>query len=191
IVLIVVIMLFQQYFQIQQRYTNFTILGHLHYFVVGFFLVDIYLNEWKNGIKRHPVYNFLCVAALFTLVFVWSWKFPFLNCLVFTFSLLVLFYSAFKATWFNRFITLPWITAIGGMCYSIYLIHLPITELFIRLTKNIVLTDYYIVNYLFQLILLLPLLLFCSIVFYLAIEKPCMYKDWPQRLKEYIKRQLT
>lgn len=42
------------------------------------------------------------------------------------------------------------------------------------------------VNYLFQLALLIPLLLTASIIFYLLIEKPCMYKDWPQRLAKFI-----
>ena len=188
---IVGIMLFQQYFDIQERYTNFTILGHLHYFLIGFFLADIYLNEWKTEIKKHVVFDFLSILAFVSLIYSWSWQFPLVNCIIFSFSLWLLFFSVFKSIWVNRFVTLPWITAIGGMCYSIYLIHLPITELFIRITGHLTFSNYYLVNYLIQLIMLIPVLLCLSIIFYLAIEKPCMYKDWPQRFKMFFLKRLA
>src|SRR5690606_28974641 len=126
-------------------------------------------------------FNFVAIAGFASVMLTWNWDHFLINRIAFTISLFILVYSIFRATWVNRFFTLPWITAIGGMCYSIYLIHLPFIELFIRFTKNITVTDSLTVNYLIQLVLLTPLLLIVSITFYLLIEKPCMYKDWPQK----------
>jgi peptidoglycan/LPS O-acetylase OafA/YrhL len=39
---------------------------------------------------------------------------------------------------------------------------------------------------LFQLVIIIPFLLGISIIFYLLVEKPCMHKDWPQRLRKNI-----
>ncbi|MEJ0031883.1 MAG: hypothetical protein WDO15_16580 [Bacteroidota bacterium] len=103
--------------------------------------------------------------------------------MLFLFSLFLLVFSVFKSTWFNRIITLPWITAIGGMCYTIYLIHLPIIETLYPVTKGITLTQYFGPNLLLQFIILGPVILAISILFFLTIEKPCMNKDWPRQLR--------
>lgn len=46
-----------------------------------------------------------------------------INNLLFNLSVLLLFISSFKGKWVNWFFTRPWVYLIGGMCYSIYLIH--------------------------------------------------------------------
>lgn len=185
--LIAALIIMQSYYQIPyDKMLRLTILNHLHYFLLGLLMADIYLVEWRNGIRKSQIFNFLAIASFSGLILIWSWDHFLSNRIGFTVCLFVLFYSVFRATWVNRFLTLPWITAIGGMCYSIYLIHLPFIEFFIRLTKNITVTDSMTINYLFQLTLLLPVLLVASIIFYLLIEKPCMYKDWPQRLGRFL-----
>lgn len=183
---IAVIMLLQQHYQILHQFTKLTILGHLQFFLLGFIFADLYLNEWKEGIRKHTIYNYTAILSFVFMIVVWSWNHELINRIGFITGLFVLFYSVFRATWVNRLITLPWITAIGGMCYSIYLLHLPFIEFFIRITKNIQVTDSFTVNYIFQFILIAPVLLAISIGFYLLVEKPCMYKDWPQRLRKSI-----
>ena len=37
----------------------------------------------------------------------------------------------------RRILSIPWISVIGGMCYSIYLIHMPILELGANLTSKV------------------------------------------------------
>lgn len=180
---ILVVMLLQQQFRFFVGHTSFTILAHLHYFLMGFVLADIYLTEWKNGVTRHSIFNYLGVIAFIALFATWSWKFYLINRLLFLFSLFLLVFSVFKSTWFNRIITLPWITAIGGMCYTIYLIHLPIIETLYPVTKGITLTQYFGPNLLLQFIILGPVILAISILFFLTIEKPCMNKDWPRQLR--------
>jgi peptidoglycan/LPS O-acetylase OafA/YrhL len=68
---------------------------------------------------------------------------------------------------------------------------LPFIEFLIRVTKNIQVTHSFTINYLFQFILIAPILLAVSIGFYLLVEKPCMYKDWPQRLWKSIQERFA
>ena len=183
---ILVWMALQQYLGVMQDFSRLSLIGHLHLFLAGFILVDIYLTEWKEGIKQYPVYNYLSILAYASATYFWSWEHHYINRLIFAVSIFVLVYSVFRSTWVNRLITFPWITAIGGMCYTIYLIHLPLIEFFIRVTKNLAVTHIFTVNLLIQFALLTPVLLFFSVIYFLVIEKPCMYKDWPTRLRNYL-----
>ncbi len=180
------IMILQQYFSTFTGNTSWTILGHLHYFLIGFFLVDLYLTDWKNGIAKHPIFNFIGVVAFAGLFLTWSWDFEWYSRVAFVVSLFLLGYSAFRATWLNRLLTLPWITAIGGMCYTIYLIHLPIIEALIKFTSRLYWTNIFTLNVLLQAAILVPVVMGFSMIFFLLIEKPCMYKDWPTRLRNWI-----
>lgn len=37
--------------------------------------------------------------------------------------LFVLYVGAFRSTWVSRVLTSPWVTTVGGMCYTMYLLH--------------------------------------------------------------------
>lgn len=185
---ILVIMVIQQYTGLLKQWTILTILAHIQFFLIGFIIADIYLINWKRSVKKHVIFNYSAILAFFLLIWVWSWDYNFFSRILFVVSLFVLVYSTFRATWFNQFISLPWITAIGGMCYTIYLIHLPIIEFFVRYTKLFHITSYYSINFLFQLMIIGPIILGLSILFYLLIEKPCMYRDWPSRFSYRIKK---
>jgi peptidoglycan/LPS O-acetylase OafA/YrhL len=184
---ILALMIFQQYTGLLKEWTILTILAHLQFFLVGFIIADIYLINWKVQIKRSELFNYLALFAFAFLLWIWSWDYNFISRILFVISLFLLVYSVFRATWFNRFLSLPWITAIGGMCYTIYLIHLPIIEFLIRITKSIQVTSFFSVNFLIQFIIIGPILFLISIVFFLLIEKPCMHRDWPSQAKQALK----
>lgn len=185
---ILVIMLLQQQFRLFVGHSSFTILAHIHYFLMGFLLADVYLTEWKEGIIKKNIFNYLGVIAFFALFTTWSWNFELVRRLLFLFSLFLLVYSVFRSTWLNKLVTLPWITAIGGMCYTIYLIHLPIIEALYPVTKGITLSQYFAPNLLIQFLVLGPVITALSIVYFLLIEKPCMNKDWPARLRNRLSK---
>ena len=81
--------------------------------------------------------------------------------------------------------------AIGGMCYSIYLLHLAIAQAsmeFMLRMKDKIQNDYlwfggYTLIFFVLLIIIVP-------VFYLLIEKPCMDHSWPSRLLAFFKTKL-
>ena len=183
-------MVLQQYAETFNGIWSLTILGHLHYFVVGFLLADLFICDWH--IKRRNIwYDLLAVGSFIGLIFVWSWDFEFLSRLSVIFCLFLFFYSVFRAHYVNIFLTNRWITSIGGMCYTIYLIHLPLAELLIRFTKGIQVSDSYAVNLLIQLAIFIPLVLIVGVIGFLLFEKPFMNKYWPYELKQFIKRKFS
>ncbi|TDQ12008.1 acyltransferase family protein [Pedobacter metabolipauper] len=183
---IVILVLVQQYFKFYLNPYSFSILGHLHYFLAGFILADLYLCEW-NDLKKNTWYDLVAVLALSSLIYSWSWSYELISRFAVLISLFIFFIAAFKGNFVNRFITNKWIMSIGGMCYTIYLIHLPFSEFFIRLTKNISFTNNYTVNLLLQLMLFIPVVLLLSSIFFLLFEKPFMDKNWPSTLSGKIK----
>lgn len=186
IVAILLIMVAQQYFKFYTNPYNLTILGHLHYFLVGFMLSDIYVCDWSQ-IKKSRWFDIVAMAALAVVLTSWSWDFEFPLRITFLVSLFVLFYAIFKSVKVNSFFSNSWITAIGGMCYTIYLIHLPMEEALVRLTKNIHITDYFSVNLLIQILIALPIILTVSSFMFLLFEKPFMDKDWPANFSASVK----
>lgn len=185
IVGLVSLMLIQQGLKFYANPASFTILGHLHYFLLGFLLVDIYLTDWSER-RHHRFFDLLAPIAGLGLLFSWNWDYGLVSRFLVIGSLFLLFYSVFKGVWANRFVTNSWITAIGGMCYTIYLIHLPLAELMVRFTKDLAVSSYFTVNLLFQLAIYLPVVLLISIFGFLMIEKPCMNKDWPSHFKRKV-----
>ena len=72
------------------------------------------------------------------------------------------------------------------MCYTIYLFHNQVLGLLIRATKGFAFTNDYTMNILAQLVIITPPLLGATGVYFLLIEKPCMRKDWPARLRDRV-----
>lgn len=94
--------------------------------------------------------------------------------------------AAFRGAALSRLLAKRWLATIGGMCYSIYLLHVPLIYLFGHLFARAMRTPYLWLNALVAVILLpLPILIPCSI-FFLTVEKPCMNKRWPANLVRII-----
>lgn len=166
---------------------RYTILGQLQYFMAGILMVNLYLEQKLQKGKFTWLWSIAAVLAITSMID-YRWVTGFWRTTFFTGTLCILFVGAFRSGIFNRFIKLPWIMAIGGMCYSIYLLHLAIAEASIELLHKInpnakdSLAWFFIfaLFFLFCLVLMVP-------VFYLLVEKPCMDHSWPTKLKNFIK----
>jgi peptidoglycan/LPS O-acetylase OafA/YrhL len=99
---------------------------------------------------------------------------------------LALFVAAFEGAFFRRFLSLTWIFTIGGMCYTIYLIHLPILQVLTRIVMRTSGFVSFIPGLLISIVVILPILFAVSIAFFLLIEKPCMNPKWPLRVGNWI-----
>lgn len=181
LLIIIAIVLVQQYLGLYKNPYSFTILGHLQYFLIGFVLVDLYLNDWKD-IKSNMIFDWTGLLALGSLIYFWSWNYELSSRLFVMLSLFIFFISVFKGHYLNKFVTNRWIMVIGGMCYTIYLIHLPFAEFLILFTKKLHITDFYSVNLFIQLLIFIPVILSLSAFFYIWIERPFMNKDWPKNM---------
>jgi peptidoglycan/LPS O-acetylase OafA/YrhL len=81
---------------------------------------------------------------------------------------------ALRGSALRALIRLPIITTIGGMCYSIYLIHMQIISPVTRLTGRVVVGPSYPVNFLAQACVTVPIVLGGSAALYLLVERPFM-----------------
>lgn len=79
----------------------------------------------------------------------------------------------------KKFLSFPWIVAIGGMCYTIYLIHLPILHVLTGIIMKMTGMVTFMLGMLTGIVVLMPILLVASCLFYLSIERPCMNPNWP------------
>jgi len=185
ILFIILFMVIQQYFEFFRFPWYLTILGYLHYFLIGFILTDIYLCEWRGKIiKGNSFYDFVAIVSFTLVIVIFNWEFFFFDRIAVLLLLFIFFYSVFKGNYVNKFFTNRWIMVTGGMCYTIYLIHLPIAEVLMTITKNIEITKSIEINFLIQLLIFLPVIFVISSVGFLLFEKPFMNKDWPKNLKK-------
>ncbi len=88
----------------------------------------------------------------------------------------------------RRILSISWVSVIGGMCYSIYLIHMPVLELGANFTSQLGAGLPYPLYLFIQACLLLSALLLISTCFYALIERPCMNKNWPSDLWNWLRR---
>ncbi|MBX2916027.1 MAG: acyltransferase [Cyclobacteriaceae bacterium] len=191
IIFILSFMIIQQAFELYRLPWYLTILAYLQYFLGGFMVADIYLTEWNTSVKGNKLlYDVFAIASLIAIIIIWDWEFHFIDRVAEVILLFILFISVFKGKYANKFFTNRWIMAIGGMCYTIYLIHLPIAEVLMQLTSRISITNIYEVNLLVQAAIFLPIVFIISVVGYLLFEKPFMDKNWPARFKKFIQRTL-
>lgn len=175
------------YDMIQALHLRKSIFMHLHQFLVGFLFADFYLTDWKETVKiKSYGYDLFGIGSLLLLL-IFNDPFVFYHDLIFAASLFFSFVSLFKGKLVNAFFTNTWIVIIGGMCYSIYLLHYAMIAFLAERSKILFLPDLgYTANFIIQLLVIIPIVLVVSAVYFALIERPCMDKDWPAKLKAKI-----
>lgn len=159
----------------------------LSYFLVGIGFAYVYLTRltWLK------VKNWLWdVGFLFAFVGLFVFYKPQsdpMRQVFFCLSMFILFIGVFKGKFSNWIMTRPIIYLIGGMCYTIYLIHLPFFGLWAKVATHIGIFPSYSFTFWYQFVMALIPLLLISGGFFLLIEKPCMQKDWHLKLLEKLK----
>jgi peptidoglycan/LPS O-acetylase OafA/YrhL len=83
------------------------------------------------------------------------------------------------------------ITVIGGMCYSIYLLHGRVLAFVIHGgLAALVNLGSFASDYLVVAAICIPAVIAVSSVFYVLVERPCMAPDWPMKALVAIRRLL-
>jgi peptidoglycan/LPS O-acetylase OafA/YrhL len=163
-----------------------SILGYLQFFLMGFLLADIYLTDWNQSPTRGFYWDAVALAG-WPLLFVML-RYQVAAHWVFPYAILLLYCATFRGRITNYIFTNPWITAIGGMCYSIYLIHYEVISLVARFTKRIALGYWYWLDLSIQMLIVGLAIVFICGIYFVILEKPCMRRDWPRRLWSYLRR---
>jgi peptidoglycan/LPS O-acetylase OafA/YrhL len=164
-----------------------SLLNYAQFFLMGFLAADIYVADWQGSPTRGAAWDPVLVAAAVAIPAlalaespVLPWALPGLMFLLIAVS--------FRAAYCRRFLANPLVTAIGGMCYTIYLIHYQVISFVGRFTCDWALSRYFFVNLIWQTALVGLATLAVSAVFFLLVEKPCMRPDWPRRLYQAMGR---
>jgi peptidoglycan/LPS O-acetylase OafA/YrhL len=156
-----------------------SLVSYLQFFLVGFLLVDIYLIDWKERPARSYWWDAVWSVGSVALFFVW--KDEVLERILFPPLLLVILMGVLQSRLGRSLLNSSFLVTVGGMCYTIYLIHMPLISGIGRFTNRIRLTGYFSVHLLMQTLVVGLAVVVVSAGFFLLIEKPCMRKDWPVR----------
>ena len=168
-----------------------SILRFTHFFLIGFLLADIFLVDWRGSRTRSWWWDLVSLVGWPLLFFVWGagdgGREPMLVTFVAPWAVLALYCAAFRGRLSNALVTNPLVTVVGGMCYTIYLLHNPTLAILIDRTRSIAPTPWYGANLALQVAITLPALLIPCAAYFLLVEKPCMRRDWPRRLLDRLR----
>jgi peptidoglycan/LPS O-acetylase OafA/YrhL len=144
----------------------------IHFFACGLLLADLY----TNGIiifRNEKLGFMLGIAALASLFFIASIG-NMTGYLIKLVSIFLLMHIVLTNPMWKRLFSFRLITIIGGMCYSIYLIHFAVISIVgkILLKYSLGIADrFYFIPY---MIIFMVCILFMSGVYFLLVEKPFM-----------------
>ncbi|MFB9263568.1 acyltransferase family protein [Bradyrhizobium erythrophlei] len=164
-----------------------TLLAESYGFMLGIVACDYVV--WKNSFSMPPkaIFDIGFVIGLIGILFTGAVQFnvPFhfemANSFLRATCILLLFMAAARGTWSKAFLGLPWIALIGGACYSIYLVHLPVIQAGAQVLSKFVvfrsLAEAWVVSW----AVLVPVTLMVGMLFYALVERPCMDPRWPEK----------
>jgi peptidoglycan/LPS O-acetylase OafA/YrhL len=164
---------------------RFSLLGFAQYFLIGFLLAEVYLDSQAGC--RSWLWDGLSIAGWCLLLFLLVDKIA-LSIWCIPWLILLLYIAAFRGPATNLVFTNCWITTIGGMCYSIYLLHNYVIAATGWATERLSLQDVFEVRLLIQFLLIAPVVLVVSALYFRFIERPCMRPNWPQQLASAVLR---
>lgn len=159
---------------------KWTLLNYSQYFFAGFLLADVIgdLTPHRNN-KRWDAVSFAGWPVVFLL--------PRVEATIAWLPLLIvpLYLAAFYGPISNRFFSKGWVALTGGMCYSLYLMHMLVVSVLFRATHHLVFHDF-LLSYALQVALLGGGVMLFGMLFYIMVERPCMDPQWPQKLWQKI-----
>jgi peptidoglycan/LPS O-acetylase OafA/YrhL len=164
-----------------------SLLGQLPYFLAGVLLADVYAVDQQRSQRWWG--DVVAVAA--GLVIAVSLQNAWVLAFVGPIAVFTAYLGALRSLFVRRFLSLGFIATIGGMCYSIYLLHNYIIACAGYVTEPLSSGWSFESRLALQCLLLAPLVLVGSGVFFKLIEQPCMRPDWPVRAIRSLRRVLA
>jgi peptidoglycan/LPS O-acetylase OafA/YrhL len=160
-----------------------TLLGYAQYFLTGFLLADLHCTGAGAGRLSARAFDLLGIGCVLAMLFVPET--PVLRGLL-PWLLFGVFIGALRGGWFTSFLRRPVISVLGGMCYSLYLLHYPLLS-FVA-TKLIHNGQSLAWAYLRLAVVGLPFAVAAGVAYYILIERPCMNPNWPQLAFQRVSR---
>lgn len=153
---------------------------YLQYFIAGLLLADIFVLDLAK-MRSTWLWD---IAGLAGLALMYGIRHnAYAAHVLLPFALGIVCLASMRSIALRKFVANPWVAVIGGMCYSIYLLHFALMAVVFKVTRRLIVPQFdFLANYIIQLIVMgVPVLLLC-ILFYTLVERPCMDPDWPSKL---------
>jgi peptidoglycan/LPS O-acetylase OafA/YrhL len=158
--------------------------SYLQWFLIGFLVADLFVVDWRGAPTTSGRWDLVSVVG-WPVFFLLGGNEDAVTYVVLPWLLLPLFVAVFRGRATSRVLGNRWITTIGGMTYSIYLVHAPVIDLLGRGTSDLF-ASYTTGTVLLQSVLLAPAVLAAGLLFYVTVERPCMNPRWPAELRRRI-----
>lgn len=157
------------------RYNPFDFISlydYVHYFLAGFLAADLFL-EYSKNIKPKPVFDLICIVAT---ILMWNGVKHYGLDLLYIILILTLTASSI---YYKKFLSIPLVYIIGGMCYTIYMLHQRIMYVFLdKINNGTLFLDNLYMDFFVRLFFILTIIgVLCSI-FFIFIERSTMKKEW-------------
>lgn len=166
---------------------NNTLLAESYGFMLGIIACDYSVGKRLFAQPPKKIFDAGFVIGLVGLLLTGALQFnlPFplqiANTLFRAVCIVLLFLAAARGTWSKAFLGLPWIALIGGACYSIYLVHVPVIHAGAQILSKFVVSGSLIEAWMIAWVILVPVTLAAGLLFYALVERPCMDPRWPQK----------
>jgi peptidoglycan/LPS O-acetylase OafA/YrhL len=170
---------FSIYAQVTDPRHYLSLIGHVHYFLLGILFADLFVTDWMERPEHSAAWDAIGIAAWLSLIPLEAHKWTFAEPL----PVFLAYCGAFRGVLLNRIFSNRWLVVIGGMCYTIYLYHPIIVIGMGRVTSHLLLKSSPLwLNVLIQWTIMVPVILVVSSVLFFYLEKPFMRRDWYLKL---------
>ncbi|MFN8619374.1 MAG: acyltransferase [Chloroflexota bacterium] len=163
---------------------QYSLISYLHVFLIGFFFCELYVHHPWVLQGRHRLFDLIGIATLLG-VFAFGAD----NRGFFDVMLLVFMISVFRSVTVNRVLTNRWVTAVGGACYSLYLLHYAVIFMVMTVTGRVVL-PWLPATWLLQFGISLVAVLVIGMLFFRWCERPFMRPTWPAEARDSMRRSM-
>lgn len=171
--------IFAKHELIWNAHWNRSILSYFVNFSVGIVVAWVYVQHTNWIKKKGLIADMLGLMAAMGMFYFYKPQHYYENILFFNVCIFIFMVTAFKGVLFNWVFTRTWIYVIGGMCYSIYLLHYAFFHFSVKYSIDWFWQEEltYSNNLTLQVILNVTMVFIVSAVFFLSVEKPFMSRN--------------
>lgn len=175
----------------------YSLYEYFHFFLIGILLVEIYLDQKQVEIQKNSMLVALGSIPLFFAFFIGikltditylgkiSDGYKLFLSSIQLLLLIAFFYLTLVKKWWPLFFQNTTVCILGGMCYSLYLVHNPVISGLGYYFFNRYHDNYFYKTYQLYFPYLLTAVILMGLMFYVLVERPTMKKNWWKRKQKH------
>jgi peptidoglycan/LPS O-acetylase OafA/YrhL len=161
--------LLQQTFSI----SKYSLVGCAQFFFSGLLLADLFTFRRETAPSAPTAW--LVGGTSLVLILLLDHEANVAAATLFPWLILCFYWFALTSDGWRRALGAGLPSIIGGMCYSIYLVHSAVIQAVGELTRGTTITEYFLPNVSLQVLMIAPPVLVVSALFFITIERPFMH----------------